>query len=138
MAKKKEVKKVQEKKISAYVVSRTSQDIEYTDWVYSKTGLCEKKFSVLVKGGANVIDRKTLQTANGIITPVSDEEAEFLANNDTFLRHQERGFVELVSSRNKAESMAEEKTEAKDGGAQLTEQDFIDRGQTPPVVGDAN
>lgn len=138
MAKKKEIKKAQEKKISAYVVSRASQDIEYTDWAYSKTGLCEKVFSVLVKGGANVVDHKTLETANGVVTPVSDEEAEFLANNSTFQRHQQNGFVELVTSRNKAESIAEEESDVKDGSAQLTKQDFIDRGQTPPVVGDAN
>ena len=46
----------------AYIVSKASQDIEYADWVKTRNGLNIKKKSVIVKGGANVLNKKTMET----------------------------------------------------------------------------
>lgn len=130
----------EKKKAQAYIVSRAAQDIEYTAWEKSKTGAHQKVKSVVVKGGAYVINRETLKTPKGVITPVTDEELKFLESNSTFKIHQERGFIEVIKSKDDAEDVADEEREdseghiLRDNGSQLTKKDFKDRGLTPPKV----
>lgn len=130
----------EKKKAQAYIVSRAAQDIEYTDWEKNKTGSHEKKKSVIIKGGAHVINRETLKTPHGVITPVTDEELKFLQNNSTFKRHQEAGFMEIAGRKDDAEDLADEEGKdaegeiIRDNGSQLTKKDFEDRGLTPPKV----
>lgn len=124
----------------AYIVSKASQDIEYCDWQKGRNGLNIKKKSVLIKGGANVLNRKTMETLNGVITEVSADDLKFLEANTAFKRHEERGWVKVCKTKADAEKKAnaEEKDEngdkKKDGSAQLTKEDFEKRGQKPPVV----
>lgn len=130
----------EKKKAQAYIVSRAAQDIEYTAWEMNKTGSHEKKKSVIIKGGAHVINRETLKTPNGVITPVTDEELKFLQSNSTFKRHQEAGFMAIVNRKDDAEDLADEEGKdaegeiIRDNGSQLTKKDFEDRGLTPPKV----
>lgn len=123
----------EKKKAQAYVVSRAAQDIEYTEWEANKTGSHEKKKSVIIKGGAHVINRETLETPNGVITPVTDEELKFLKSNSTFQRHQEASFMEIVGDKEDAEDLAESEGQ-RDNGSQLTKKDFEDRGIKPPKL----
>lgn len=123
-----------------YIVSKASQDCEYCDWVKGRNGLNQKKKAVLIKGGANVLNRKTLETANGVVTEVSAEDLKFLLSNTAFKRHESKGWVRVCKTKADAEKKAEqeEKDETghkkKDGSAQLTKEDFEERGQKPPVV----
>lgn len=52
--------------------------------------------SVRIKGGANVKDRYSLATPSGMVTEVTDEELEFLQNNEAFKRHVENGFMKVM------------------------------------------
>lgn len=124
----------------AYIVSKASQDNEYCDWQKGRNGLNVKKFSVIIKGGANVLNRKTMETQNGVITEVTAAELKFLEGNTAFKRHQERGWVMVCKTKGEAEKKAEsvEKDEngdvKKDGSAQLTAEDFEKKGQKPPII----
>lgn len=124
----------------AYIVSKASQDIEYCDWQKSRNGLNIKKFSVVIKGGANVLDRKTLETSNGTVTEVSAAELKFLESNSTFKRHMERGWMEICKTKGDADKKAakvmknDDGDVIKDGSAQLTAEDFEKKGQKPPVI----
>ena len=124
----------------AYIVSKASQDIEYCDWMKGRNGLNQKKKSVIIKGGANVLNKKTMDTPNGVVTEVSAEDLKFLEACPAFKRHADRGFMFVCKSKADAEKKAE-KTDKdengekkKDGSAQLTKEDFEKRGQKPPVV----
>ena len=124
----------------AYIVSKASQDIEYCDWQKSRNGLNIKKFSVVIKGGANVLDRKTLETSNGTVTEVSAAELKFLESNSTFKRHMDRGWMEICKTKGDADKKAakvmknDDGDVIKDGSAQLTAEDFEKKGQKPPVI----
>lgn len=124
----------------AYIVSKASQDIEYCDWVKGRNGLFTKKLSVIIKGGANVINKKTMETPNGVVTEVTAEELKFLEGNSAFKRHKERGFMEICKTESDAKKKADKANKdengdkKKDGSAQLTKEDFEKRGQKPPVV----
>lgn len=118
-------------KTKIYIVSRASQDIEYCGWKTSKNGLNEKSFSVIIKGGANIMDRDTMKTPKGVITEVTPEELDFLNQNGAFLRHKKAGFMTIAKDRDDANDI-KSATGNKDNSAQLTPQDFKDAGQTPP------
>lgn len=124
-----------------YIVSKLSQSNEYTGWKVGRNGLNQKEMSVLIKGGANVVDKKKLEVPNGVVTEVTKEELEFLKTNPLFKMHLDGGWVEISTSKEGANKRAEtaDKDEKgrtkKDGSAQLTAQDFEDAGQTPPLVG---
>ena len=123
-----------------FIVSKASQDIEYVGWSKGKNGLNKKEKSVVIKGGANVLNKKTMETVNGVITEVSADDVKFLESLSTFRRQVEAGWMKVGKSRVEAEKKAEAKDVdedgkvIKDGSAQLTPQDFEDIGQTPPII----
>lgn len=124
----------------AYIVSRASQDIEYCDWVKSRNGQNIKKKSVIIKGGANVLDKKTMETPNGVINEVSAENLKFLESHTAFKKHVAGKWMEVCKTKGDAEKKAdkaqknEDGTTKKDGSAQLTKEDFEKKGQKAPVV----
>ena len=124
-----------------YIVSKLSQDNEYTGWKVGRNGLNQKEMSVLIKGGANVVDKKKLEVPNGVVTEVTKEQLEFLKTNSLFKMHLDGGWVEIAVSKESANKKAETKDldergrVKKDGSAQLTAEDFEDAGMEPPLVG---
>lgn len=125
----------------AFIVSKAAQDIEYVGWKKNKLGLNQREISVLIKGGARVVDRKTLSVPNGVVTEVNGEELAFLKSCSAFKRHADRGLMTIVTNKAAAEKLAdqldkdEEGFIKKDGSAQLTKEDFERAGKTPPKVG---
>lgn len=117
----------------AYIVSHEAQSVEFPKYVRTKTGV-DATSSIVIKGGTGVINKKTMHTPNGIITEVSKEDLDFLKTQFLFNFKVENGSYEIVDSEKKAREKAK-KQKPKDKGAQLTAQDFIDAGMTPPKVG---
>lgn len=120
-----------------FIVSKASQDICFCVWDRPKNGILKAGRKILIKGGTGVLDKKTLETPNGVVTEISKEELEFLQNNSSFKRMCERGFMMIESSKTTAKTKAKKK-DKRDRGAQLTKEDFESRGQSAPVVDPAN
>jgi rRNA maturation endonuclease Nob1 len=116
----------------AYIVSHESASIEFPKWIRTKTGV-DAQGSVLINGGAFVINKKTMETPKGIITEVSEEDLKFLKTQSLFNEKVKNGSFEIVESEKKAKESS--KKGKKDKGAQLTAKDFEEAGQTPPMVG---
>jgi len=117
-----------------FIVSRASQDNEYVVWETTTNGQKAVKKTILIKGGANVLDKHTMTTPNGVVTEISDEDYEILKEHTAFKRHLSRGFMEVMKEEKKARKLSKEKTDKKDGSAQLTPKDFEDKGQKAPDV----
>lgn len=85
-----------------YVLSTLSNDQSYTLWNKpdlsgARVGRSVSKLAqVLVKGGANVANRLT--TPEGVVTEITDEQAELLAENSVFKTHLKNGFVRIITS----------------------------------------
>lgn len=115
-----------------YIVSHESASIEFPKWIRTKTGV-DAQGSVLINGGAFVINKKTMETPKGIITEVSEEDLKFLKTQSLFNEKVANGSLEIVESEKKAKESS--KKGKKDKGAQLTAKDFEEAGMTPPMVG---
>lgn len=117
-----------------FIVSRASQDNEYVFWGSTTNGMRTVKKSILIKGGANVMDKTTMTTPNGVVTEISDEDWEALKEHTAFKRHVDAGFMEVMQEEKKARESSKKKSSKKDGSAQLTPKDFEDKGQKAPVL----
>ena len=117
-----------------YIVSHEAQSVEFPRYVKTKAGVSAES-SILIKGGADVINKKTMHTPAGIITEVSKEDLEFLKTQYLFNFKVENGSYEIVETEKKAKEQASKRAKVKDKGAQLTAKDFEDAGITPPKVG---
>jgi hypothetical protein len=77
---------------------------------------------VIINGGHG-LNTKHMITPKGIVTQVSDEDMEFLLQDQNFLRHVDAGFItydkKKIDPEKKANNMAD-----KDGSAPLTPADF--------------
>lgn len=115
-----------------YIVSHESASVEFPRYVKNKAGF-DIQGSVLINGGAGVINKKTMETPKGVVTEVTKEELEFLKTQSLFNEKVESGSYEIVDGEKEAKKKATKGK--KDKGAQLTAKDFEDAGQTPPIVG---
>jgi hypothetical protein len=87
-----------------YVFSTLSSDHCYTVYHQLKKDdrgdkPAMKKGSVLIKGGANVVDRKHLITPKGVMTTVNEAEFKLLQEDPVFKRHVERGHITFSEKR---------------------------------------
>jgi hypothetical protein len=81
-------------------MSTLAADNRYTGWV-TNAGLNTVERSVLIRGGAGVAvkgARNPGDTAHGLRTEVSDEDAAWLATHKQFQAHQKRGFVRIMNT----------------------------------------
>ena len=108
-----------------HVYSRLANSVTYTS--YSKGGgdipRIEKK--VLVNGGAGIAS-KNLVTPQGVVTTVSDEDAEFLENDHHFRNHQKNGFVTISDKKHEVEKVVADMGEVADESSPLTPADYHD------------
>ena len=118
----------------AYIISYESSSVDFPRYVKTRGGN-DIVGVVSIKGGAYVIDKKTLETPKGVITEVTKEELEFLKTQYLFNEKVKYGSYEIVESEGKAKERVKKSKKEKDAGAQLTAQDFKDAGQDAPIVG---
>lgn len=116
-----------------YVISSLSRDNVFAVYEKKSGNVLVVKKSILIKGGANVTNKKTLLMPNGVATEVSKEDLEILKENTGFKKFLERGFMKIMESGSKfkAQDEAEKMTE-KDSSAQITEEDYKKKGKKAP------
>lgn len=78
---------------------------------------------VLVKGGSGVATKR-LETPLGVVTAITDEEAELLRNDETFLTHQRNGYVIIRDDKVESE-VAVADMESRDDSAPYTPEDGL-------------
>jgi hypothetical protein len=120
---------------SFYILSTLTADQEYTAYREGGADLPVAVGSVLVKGGANVADKR-LVTPQGVVTKVDADQMAVLESNEVFQLHKKNGYI-TVSERKPADPDAAAASQAnRDGSAPMVEGDFKE-GEGPASVGAA-
>jgi hypothetical protein len=84
--------------MSIFIVSKASTDMAFVKYSEAaKNGIPKIVKKVVIKGGANVAQKKTFITPQGVVTRVSSEDLEFLLSNSDFLRVQANGFMSVIN-----------------------------------------
>lgn len=120
-----------------YVISTLSNDNEYC--VYDKArkqeGINVVVKKILIKGGANVQNKRTLQVSSqGVTTPVTEADFADLEQNPVFKMQCEKGFIRYIKTNEADARRKAEKMDLKDKSAQLIAQDYEKRGMKTPKV----
>lgn len=114
-----------------YIFSTLAADTSYTGYHPGREGDAPRVAkSVLIKGGAGVANRRTLETPRGVVTEVTEAEAEFLASNTVFVKHVKNGFIQ-VSHKNASGDEAAADMKGRDPSAPVVEQDFTEADANP-------
>lgn len=109
-----------------YIYSTLAADNAYTAYVKGGGDLPSVERSVLIKGGTGVAGAwNRLETPQGVVTEVTDEELAFLQQQVVFNRHVENGFLHVDDKLYQPEKVAADQNR-NDPGAPLTESDFAD------------
>lgn len=118
------------------VYSVASADQVYPHWEdHPRVGKYDS--AVVIKGGAAVQKAKGFITPRGVATTVSEDDLAFLLTQHAFNAGVDKGFFVVEekakkASQERAEEVATQNMEEKDGGAQKTEADFTKSGKKPP------
>lgn len=114
-----------------YVISTLSQAQEYAFYDSRQDGgstINILKHTIRIEGGQGVVNKRTLIAPDkGVITEISDSDAEMLKDHPVFKIHQANGFVRITGMKMSAQA-AIKHLEPEDDSAQLTADDF---GDTP-------
>lgn len=122
-----------------HVISTLSNDQRYTHFSENRGGVVKPLRSVLIKGGANVAQKKLVLLAegkahrSGVATEVTTEELEFLQKNKSFRRHVSEGFLQVVTYKPEADKVARS-MQASDASAPLTVADTEKNGRLAGVA----
>lgn len=122
-----------------YVYSTLTHSQAYVDYepmpeVAGQLGrLPVERHRVTIEGGHGIPIRKTLVTPYGVMTPVSDDELEFLLAHPIFKLHVENGNVTYSKTKEDKDTVAASMKQ-KDNAAQKTPEDFERKGVDAPVV----
>lgn len=77
-----------------YVYSTLASDVRYQNTAPGGADLPVVVSDVLVKGGAGVANDRLI-TPRGVVTEITEEQAEALRANPVFAMHEKNGFVHI-------------------------------------------
>lgn len=118
-----------------YIISTMSSSVQYCKYDNRRKDINVLLDSVIIKGNTGVADKKTLITnSGGSITPVTEQQYEWLKNDPLFKLHEKAGYIRVEKSKMSAENKAEREAEVKDKSAQLTDKDFKQQGIDTPKI----
>lgn len=106
----------------AYLTSRLSAGVDYAFYERGENGINRVVETISIGGGADVIDKRTLITPDGVVTFIEDAKLEKLKSHPIFRQHLENGYITIKDSEKAAEK-AGEKLE-KDKSSQITPDDY--------------
>ena len=111
----------------AFITSKMAAGVKYAFYSQNGNRINIVTDTIEVLGGADVINKRSLDTPHGVVTELTDEQIEKLKTHPLFQLHLKNGAVAIFGSEKeakKAETSLEE-----DKSAQITPADY-EKGNT--------
>ena len=118
-----------------FIFSTLASDVAYTNHAQGGADLPIELPPVLVKGGAGVMNDRIV-TPRGVATEVTEEQVEYLRQNEIFKLHEKNGFVMVSDSYADPDTVAADMT-GRDNSAPIVPQDNIAPDAETVVGGEA-
>jgi hypothetical protein len=113
-----------------FITSKLASSVDYTFYTKGENGINVVTDIITINGGADVINKKTLQTPQGIVTEVADDILEKLKSHPVFQTHLKNGYITILSSEKEANKADKDLKE--DKSKQLTPKDYTKKGKKAP------
>ena len=118
-----------------YVISTMATSVVYCKYDTKRPDINVLLESVEIKGKTGVQDKRTLVCSDGgTITPITEQQFEWLKNDPLFKFHESKGFLRVEKSKGSAEYKAEKDADVKDKSSQLKAEDFEKSGINKPAL----
>ena len=122
-----------------YIISKLANAQCYTQWVKGVNNINQLVSKVEIKGGADVINKKTLETPQGVVTEVTEQQLEILKQNCDFQKHFKNGFLTIIENKPSEEKVAEKAEKLKkDASKQKTKKDYQNKKDIKPIENEDN
>ena len=106
-----------------FIFSTLASDVAYTNHAQGGGDLPIELPPVVIKGGAGVANDR-LVTPRGVATRVTEEQVEYLRQNEIFKLHEKNGFVMVSESAGDPDTVAADMT-GRDNSAPIVPQDNL-------------
>lgn len=113
-----------------YITSKMAAPVTYAFYTQGANKINVVTDEITIKGGADVINRKTLETPSGAVTELSEEKFNKLKSHPLFKKHLEDGFLAVLGTEKEANKA--DKNLNKDTSKQLTPNDYNKKGKKTP------
>lgn len=117
----------------AYITSRMAGGVDYAFYKKGPNGINVVTETISINGGADVIDKRTLITPDGVVTSVTDEELEKLKTHPLFKIHLQNGGITIKDTEKSANKAGEELE--KDKSSQITPEDYEKGNDKKQMIG---
>lgn len=105
-----------------FITSRMAAPVTYAFYTQGANKINIITDEITIKGGADVINKRSLDTPQGVVTELTDEQIDKLKSHPIFKMHLANGAVAILGTEKEAH-----KAEAdlkKDKSSQLTPEDY--------------
>lgn len=114
-----------------YVLSKLTGAQDYNFYVPGTgSGVNLVSCTIHINGGSNLADKHFI-TPDGVITELTDEQAERLKTHPVFAIHEQNGFVKIVDSERTAEK-EKKNLEVADKSSPMTPEKYAAEGKKAP------
>lgn len=114
----------------AFITSKMATGVTYAFYTQGANKINVVTDEITINGGADVINKKTLETPSGVVTELTDEQLEKLKSHPLFKTHLANGFITILSTEKEAKKA--DKDLNKDASKQLTPEDYEVKGKKKP------
>lgn len=110
-----------------FVTSKMAAPVRYAFYTMGANKINVITDEIVVNGGADVINKRSLDTPEGVVTELSDDRLEKLKSHPLFRQHLANGVVSIFGTEKEANKADKDLKEDKSG--QIKPKDY-DKGNT--------
>lgn len=114
----------------AFITSKLATTVNYTFYTKGENKINVVTDTITVDGGAGVINKRSLETPQGVVTEISDDKLEKLKSHPVFQAHLRNGYITIIGEMKEAKK-AEKNLQA-DNSKQLTPDDYEKKNKKKP------
>lgn len=105
-----------------FITSKMAAPVTYAFYTKGVNKINVVTDEITVNGGADVINKRSLETPAGVVTELTDEQIDKLKTHPVFKMHLENGAVAILGTEKEAKKADEDLK--KDKSSQLTPEDY--------------
>lgn len=108
--------------IMGFITSKMAAPVTYAFYTKGANRINVVTDEITVNGGAGVINKRSLETPQGVVTELTDEQIDKLKSHPVFKMHLTNGAVAILGTEKEAKKAEEDLK--KDKSSQLTPEDY--------------
>lgn len=117
-----------------YVTSKMAAGVTYAFYAQGANKINIVTDEITINGGADVINKRSLETPSGVVTEITDEQYDKLKSHSLFRQHLEDGYITVLGTEREAKKADKDLKE--DASKQLTPEDYSKKGKKKPKTKD--